>query len=138
MARPGETTQGGLLEGDTVRQLGGVPAQEEEEPEEVRRRWGAGGVPIVNCTWGGDREEMGQAMGGADTRRDLVLGNCFVGDLGDDTGLCPDMEEALGRRCIAGLGWTPPHEGRGSFSGTTSSPRVELPVELTPLIADTE
>lgn len=37
VARPGDTVQG-ELEGDTVRQLGGVPAQEEEDPEEVRRR----------------------------------------------------------------------------------------------------
>ena len=62
-----------------------------------------------------------------------------MGDLGDDTGLWPDMDEALGRLCMAGLGWTPPPDGSGSFSGTTSSPRVDPPLaELTPLIADTE
>jgi hypothetical protein len=49
VARPGETVQGALEEGDTVRQFdGGVPAQEEDEPDEVRLRCGAGGVPIVN------------------------------------------------------------------------------------------
>ena len=77
--RPGETVQGeAVAEGEAVQCWGGVPAQEEEEPEEVRRRWGAGGVPMVNWTWGGSREAMLGPIGteGADTRRDLLVGNC--------------------------------------------------------------
>jgi len=81
----------------------------------------------------------GAEVGGADTLRDLLVGNCLLGDRGEEAG--EDIEEALGRLSRAGLGrqvgpLTPPP---GTTSSSGRGPRVEPPLaELTPDMADTE
>jgi hypothetical protein len=78
----------------------------------------------------------GAEEGGAETLRDLLEGNCLLGDLGEEAG--EDREEALGLLRSAGLGRQEgPLPITASSSG--SGPRVEPPLaELKPDIADTE
>jgi len=120
--------------------LGGEFPQAEDELEQelVLLLCGTGGVPMENCTLGGDIDMMsgaGLELGGADTRRDLLEGNCLLGDRGEETG--DDMEVDLGLRRSAGLGAEQPRP-LGTASSSGRGPRVEPPLaELTPLIADT-
>ena len=114
-------------------------AEDELEQELVLLLCGTGGVPMENCTFGGDIDMMSGAglelIGGADTRLDLLEGNCLLGDLGEETG--DDMEVDLGLRRRAGLGAEQPRP-LGTASSSGRGPRVEPPLaELTPLIADT-
>lgn len=113
-------------------------AEDELEHELVLLLCGTGGVPMENCTFGGDMDMMsgaGLELGGADTRRDLLDGNCLLGDRGEDTG--DDMEVDLGLLRRAGLGLEHPRP-LGTASSSGRGPRVDPPLaELTPLIADT-
>lgn len=113
-------------------------AEEELEHELVLLLCGTGGVPMENCTFGGDIDIMsgaGLELGGADTLRDLLDGNCLLGERGEDTG--DDMEVALGLLRRAGLGAEQPWP-LGTASSSGRGPRVDPPLaELTPLIADT-
>ena len=142
----GETVQVVCCGGDTVQPWPGgeVPQAEEElEQELVRcRLTETGGVPILNCTFGGDIETMlgaGELLGtGTEIFRDLVLGgNCLLGDLGELAG--EEREEQRGRLRRAGLGTggTAPEQRPPPSSGRGSS--IEPPeAELTPDMADTE
>jgi len=93
---------------------------------------------MENCTFGGDMDMMsgaGLELGGADTRRDLLDGNCLLGERGEETG--DDMEVDLGLLRSAGLGAEQPRP-LGTASSSGRGPRVDPPLaELTPLIADT-
>jgi hypothetical protein len=95
-------------------------------------------VPIENCTFGGDIEMMsgaGLELGGAETLRVLLEGNCLLGDLGEDTG--DELEVDLGLLRRAGLGAEHPRP-LGTASSSGKGPRVDPPLaELTPLIAET-
>ena len=142
----GETVQVVCCGGDTVQPWpgGGLPhAEEELEQELVRcRLTETGGVPILNCTFGGDIETMlgaGELLAtGTEIFRDLVLGgNCLLGDLGELAG--EEREEQRGRLRRAGLGTggTAPEQRPPPSSGRGSS--IEPPeAELTPDMADTE
>ena len=126
--------------GETVHwccMVGGLvpaPAEEVEEQLLVRRLWGTGGVPMLNCTLGGDMETRSGAGEQAETRR-VLPGNCLEGERGEEAGLWLGAVQdwGRGRRSRAGLGAGP------TVSSSGSGPSVEPPLALlTPDMADTE
>ena len=131
---------------------GEVPhAELELEQELVRRLWATGGVPMENCTLGGDMDTMSGAGelascetgGGAEIFRALEVagpgawpGNCLLGERGELAG--EEKEDTRGLLSRAGLGTRPP-AATATPSSSGSGPSMEPPLaELTPDMADTE